>query len=249
MNHSLNTTIVTLSNAVTLHISIIVLAGPNEPSLRLDHIGHHIVDEPMLIPYFLCLELFFIFFIVYPFEDILEPTIVLLQNRVLGCEVKWIVPLKCKLEATLCKFFDAFIGVIHRESNSSLSFKIIHLHPLLLSTFALEDHLEGSRLVYREIGGLVLITKCMPSDDNRHFPAWNEPRDVFYEYGLSKDSAIEDIPDGSVRTLPHLFQIKLLYSSLIRGNGGALDAYFVFLDCLSCINGNLVICGITMLNA
>lgn len=89
----------------------------------------------------------------------------------------------------------------------------------------------------------------MSSDDNRHFPAWNEPRDVFYEYGLSKNCAIEDIPDGSVRTLPHLFQIKLLYSSLIRGNGCTLDAYFVFLDCLRSINGNLVICGIPMFNA
>lgn len=89
----------------------------------------------------------------------------------------------------------------------------------------------------------------MSSDDNRHFPTRNESRDVFDEYGLSKDSAVEDIPDGSVRALPHLFQIKLLNASLIRRNGGTLDAYFVFLDCLSCINCDLVVCGITMLDA
>lgn len=203
----------------------------------------------MLIPYLLCLELFFVLLAIYLLEDILEPSIVFLQNSVLGGEVKWVVPLQREPEATLCELFDAFIGVIHRQSNPSLSFKIVDLHSFLLSAFALEHHLEGSRLIDREIRGLVLIPKCMPSDDNRHFPAWNESRDVFDEYGLSKDSTVEDIPDGSVRTLPHLFQIKLLNASLIRRNGGTLDAYFVFLDRLGSINCHLVVCGITMLDA
>ena len=203
----------------------------------------------MLIPYLLRLELLFVLLVVYPFEDILEPSVVLLQNSVLGGEVEWIVPLQCKLETAICELFDALVGVVHGQSNASLSFEIVNFHPFLLAAFALEDHFEGARLIYREIGGLVLIAECMPSDDNGHFPAWDESRDVFDEYGLSKDSAIEDIPDGSVRTLPHLFQIELLYSCLIGGNGGALDAYFVFLDRLSSINGNLVVCGIPMLHA
>lgn len=203
----------------------------------------------MFIPYLLRLELFFVLLVVDPFEDILEPSIVFLQNSILGGEVEWVVPLQCEPEATLCELFDAFVGVIHGESNASLSLEIVDLHSFLLAAFALEDHLEGPWLIHSEIRGFVLIPKCMPPDDNRHFPARNESRYVFDEYGLSKDRAIEDIPDGSVRALPHLFQIKLLNASLIRRNGGTLDAYFVFLDCLSSINRDLVVCGITMLDA
>lgn len=40
----------TLSQNVRLHISIVILAGPNKSSRRLENLGHHVVNKPVLIP-------------------------------------------------------------------------------------------------------------------------------------------------------------------------------------------------------
>jgi hypothetical protein len=39
-----------LSNQITLHISIIILASPNITTFTLKGIGHHIIDQPMFVP-------------------------------------------------------------------------------------------------------------------------------------------------------------------------------------------------------
>ena len=89
----------------------------------------------------------------------------------------------------------------------------------------------------------------MSSNDNGLFPSWNESRDVFDDNRFSEDSSIEDISDGSIRTLPHFLKFELLDSSLIRGDGGALDANFTFLDGFSSFNGDFIIGGISVFNA
>ena len=40
----------TLGDRVRLHVSIIVLAGPDKPSLGLHGLSDHVIDETMLIP-------------------------------------------------------------------------------------------------------------------------------------------------------------------------------------------------------
>lgn len=40
----------TLSQDVRLYISVIVLAGPHKATGRLEHLSHHVVNEPMLVP-------------------------------------------------------------------------------------------------------------------------------------------------------------------------------------------------------
>lgn len=47
----------TLCHRVRLYISIIVLAGPNEASLRFHGLGHHVINETVLIPDALGLKL------------------------------------------------------------------------------------------------------------------------------------------------------------------------------------------------
>jgi len=69
---------ITLSETITLNISIIVLASPNKASLGFHHIGDHIINESMLIPYLLFLELLAVGRIVYFFKGILESTVVFL---------------------------------------------------------------------------------------------------------------------------------------------------------------------------
>lgn len=40
----------TLGQDVGLDVSIVVLTGPHEGSRRLEHLGHHVVDQPVLVP-------------------------------------------------------------------------------------------------------------------------------------------------------------------------------------------------------
>lgn len=47
---------------------------------------------------------------------------------------------------------------------------------------------------------------------------------------VPEDCAIEDVPDGAVGALPHLLQLELLHTRLIRGDGGTLDANIVLLQ-------------------
>jgi hypothetical protein len=46
----------TLSQDVRLHVSIIVFASPHKATGRLEHLGHHVVDEPMFIPDLILVE-------------------------------------------------------------------------------------------------------------------------------------------------------------------------------------------------
>lgn len=40
----------TLGHRVRLHVPIVVFAGPNEAAVRFHSLGHHVVDQAMLIP-------------------------------------------------------------------------------------------------------------------------------------------------------------------------------------------------------
>lgn len=54
-----------------------------------------------------------------------------------------------------------------------------------------------------------LITECVPSDGDGLRPAWNEPGNVLADDWLTEDCASQDVPDGTVGTLPHLLQLEL----------------------------------------
>lgn len=45
-----NWSVLTLGQNVWLHISIVILAGPNKSPGRLQDLGHHVVNETVLIP-------------------------------------------------------------------------------------------------------------------------------------------------------------------------------------------------------
>lgn len=71
----------TLCHRVRLYISIVVLAGPDEASLRFHGLGHHVVDETVLIPDTFGLKLSTIF-----------PE----HTR------RWTTPLSCDLHLQMC---------------------------------------------------------------------------------------------------------------------------------------------------
>lgn len=52
--------LLTLGHGVRLHIAVIVLTGPDEAPLGFHSLGHHVINEPMLIPNILGFELGFV---------------------------------------------------------------------------------------------------------------------------------------------------------------------------------------------
>lgn len=95
-----------LSQTITLHITIIILTGPHISSLRLDHIGDHIVDQPVLVPDLLILEDLLVLFLVQFGEDVLESAVILLQDGVFCGEVEWEASLDGEFEAGMGEFRD-----------------------------------------------------------------------------------------------------------------------------------------------
>jgi hypothetical protein len=79
-------------------------------------------------------------------------------------------------------------------------------------------------------------------------PAWNQARNICTNNWLSEDSTVQDITNGSIGRLPHLFKLELSNAFLIRSNGCTFDTNLVLLDCVGRLNGDLVIGGVSVLN-
>ncbi len=52
---------VALCDHVRLHVAVVVLARPHEAALRLQHLRDHVVDETMLVPDLVLVEVRFVF--------------------------------------------------------------------------------------------------------------------------------------------------------------------------------------------
>lgn len=90
---------------------------------------------------------------------------------------------------------------------------------------------------------------CVPADNYRLDPAWNQAGNVFADNSLSEHSATQDISDCSVGRAPHLLEFELLHALLIRSDGGTLDTNVVAPHCLCSLYCYLVIGGITVLHS
>ena len=120
----------TLSQTVRLNVTIIVFASPDKATIRLNHVGNHIIDQTMLIPDFLFFEFFHVIFLVNSLKSVLKSSVIFFQDCVLGCHVEGVFPLKGKFEATMGKFLDAFICVVHSQSDSTLPTEVVDFHLL-----------------------------------------------------------------------------------------------------------------------
>lgn len=203
----------------------------------------------MLVPYLFRLELFFILLVVDLLENVLEPAVVFLKNGVFGCEIEWVLPLQGKVEAAMSETLDAFVGIVHPHSHSSCALVMVDFHFLLSTVITFEGDLELAWFVDHKICGLVLVSESMAADNDGLLPSGDEPRDILDDNGLPENGAIENVPNGAVGTLPHLFELELGDSGLIGGDGGTFDAHLALLDGVGSIDGHLVVGGVPVLNA
>jgi len=111
-----------------------------------------------------------------------------------------------------------------------------------------KDELNLAGFLDSVVLAAVLVTIRVSTNDNRLFPAGNKSWDVLDDDGLTEDSTVKDVTDGTIRRLPHLFQIEFLYTTGIRGDSCALDSNLVFFHSVSAIDGDLIISGVTALH-
>jgi hypothetical protein len=236
----------TLSEQIRLNITIVVFAGPNISSFALEYIGNHIVDKSVLIPDALLLEIGFVMFVVKVLEDVLETTIVLLQDGVLRGEVQRIIALQRKLEARVCEACDGVVLVEHDDTNSGAG-EVVNWKSEAI--FALEVCLEGSFAGHEEVGTVVLISISVPSNDDGLLPGTNQPWYVLDDDRLSEHSTVEVVANCAVRALPHLLEVEFLDTGFVRSDGSALDTHLAFADSFCGLEGDLVVSLITVFNA
>uniref|UniRef100_A0A182IRC3 Uncharacterized protein n=1 Tax=Anopheles atroparvus TaxID=41427 RepID=A0A182IRC3_ANOAO len=107
-----------LRHRVRLHVTVVVLAGPHEATLGLHAVGDHIVDQPVLVPDAGRIELLLVVLFVDLLEEVLEATVVLLQDRVLGAEVERELSIQCDLERRVGKVPDRVVQVVHAHRDA-----------------------------------------------------------------------------------------------------------------------------------
>ena len=78
---------IALSDDIRLNITVVIFAGPDEATAGLDSVRDEIINEAVLIPEAGSLELSLVVTILDLLEDVLEATVVPLQNGVLGGEI------------------------------------------------------------------------------------------------------------------------------------------------------------------
>jgi len=131
-----------LSDNITLDITVIILAGPNITTLTFDSISNHIINKSMLVPKTHLLEFSFVCRLINFLENVLESTIISLQDSVLGAHIKWVSSVKSILKARISKSNNGLIGVIHTQKHS-WPFKFVNLNlGWLGSTIWSESHGE-----------------------------------------------------------------------------------------------------------
>jgi len=112
-----------------------------------------------------------------------------------------------------------------------------------------EHKLNFSWLGNNIILAIILITVGVSTNNDGLNPSWNKSGNVGDNDWLSEDCTIKDISNGSVWRFPHLLETELLDSLFIRGNSGALNSDLAFRNSVGSINGNLIACCISVLNA
>lgn len=103
----------TLSNNIRLYITIVVLAGPNDSSTTLECLSNHIVNKSVLVVNSLGNELILELLLVSLLENILEKTIILLKNCVLGRKLKWHFSVQSVSHARLGEGLNGSLSVEH----------------------------------------------------------------------------------------------------------------------------------------
>ena len=202
----------------------------------------------MLIPEFFLFKFLLVSLFISLFKNIFEASVVSLQYRILCTKIQRVVARYGVLEARMCECVYRLIRVVHAHYDARC-FKVIDLPLSWLSpTLRVEPHLECALLLHHSVSCTILIAERVAANDDRLSPPWNQSRDVLDQDRLSEHSAVQLVSDCAIGRLPHLLEVEFLDADFIRGDGGALNAYLAHFDCICCIEGDLIVCLVTVLH-
>ncbi|EBA07220.1 NADP-dependent isocitrate dehydrogenase protein [Sagittula stellata E-37] len=228
-----------LRHRVRLHVAVIVLAGPDELAVPLERAGHHVVDQPVLVPDALRLELLGKLRLVDLLEQVLEPPVVGLENGVLGRQVHRPAQRQTVVQRGAGKVADRLVLVVHAHVDPGIG-RVVDLALDHLAVGAFPFHRQLARRGEVEIRGLVLVAEGVPAHHDGRGPARHEARHVAADDRLAEDDAAQDVADRAVGRLPHLLETEFLDTLLVRGDRRAFDRDANLLRLFGGVDGDLV---------
>jgi hypothetical protein len=167
-------------------MEIRTLQGHNETTLTLDHLGDHVVNETVLVPDLLGLKVLGVVLLVDLLEDVLEATVVLLQDGVLGAHVQGKTLHESHLERGVGEATDGIISVVLALSDTT-ALEVEDLDTLGLTTLGGVDQLELTGTRNDTVLGTVLVTEGVAADNDGLVPARNQAGNGGDDDGLTEN--------------------------------------------------------------
>ncbi len=180
-------------------------------------------------------------------EDILETSVIDLQDRVLGRKVHRILAHGAVVERGAGEIADRIVQIVHRHRDAGAG-ELEHLLLDHLAVVAFETDREAALAGRLEVGRPVLVAVGVAADDDRLRPAGHEPRHVPADDRLAEDDPAQNVADGAVRAPPHFLEIEFLDPRFVRRDRRAFDADAAGLDRLRRVDRNLIVGRVAVLD-
>ena len=194
-------------------------------------------------------ELILIFALENIGENVLERTIVGLEDRVLRRQEDRIVALESIFKGCSSEVCDRFVEVVHAHRDAT-TFR--HTDHFVLNRFrpivGSEGQRDGARSRNLKVSRTVLVAECVSTDNDRLGPSGDEARNVVNNDWFTEDNATKNIANRAVGATPHLLQAELFNTRLIGSDCRALDAHAMLFDRIGGINRHLVVSRVAILD-
>lgn len=152
-------------------LRIRTLHGDDVATLALDHLGDHVVDQTVLVPDTSSIKVLLVLCLVDLLEDVLELSVVCLQDGVLGAHVQGQLLVERHLEGGMGESGNGLGGVVLGLCDTTLGGEVVDLDDLWLAALGSEDHLEGALAGDDAVLGTILVAESVAADDDGLFPA------------------------------------------------------------------------------
>ena len=234
-----------LRHGVRLHVAVVVLAGPYETAAPLEGRSHHVVDQPVFVGQPERIHPLLVVRPINLLENILEPAVVLFENRVLRAQIEGPSLAQGHVETGMGESPDRGIGVVHAHGHP-VAGEIVHLPAAGRPVLGSEGHRQRAPPSGHHVRRTVLVAESVTSDADRLRPARHQPRHVAADDRLAEDRAVQNVPDRPVGRLPHLPEAELLHAGLVGRDRGAFDPHVVLPDRLGRLDRHPVVRGVTV---
>ena len=107
-----------LGDGVGLDVAVVVFAGPDVAALPLHRGSDHVVDQPVFVGDAGGLELALELALVHLGEEVLEATVVALEDRVLGRDVDRVAAVEPVAHRGAGEVADRVVEVVHRHRDA-----------------------------------------------------------------------------------------------------------------------------------